>query len=69
MKPEKKWFGTWPANCDLCGTPLANEKYFVDGSIKGHWALMCPLCHTIKGCGLGLGRGQLYNSKTLVKIG
>lgn len=73
---EKKWRGTWPAECDICmyfndgvKTDLRNVPYFVDGATRqGPWALMCPECHAMHGVGLGTGRGQKYDSKTLVKL-
>ena len=67
---EKKWFGTWPAKCDLCETSLADTGFFVDGRINGRmtWALMCPHCFYNLGAGLGLGQGQKYDSKTLIKL-
>lgn len=66
---QKKWSGTWPARCDYCHSPLENFHTFVDGRTKsGFWALMCPWCHTDNGIGIGLGKGQQYDSKTLVKI-
>jgi len=69
MNKVLKWSGTWPANCDLCGKALKEGAFFIDGRTKlGPWALMCNLCHTISGVGLGLGKGQLYESKTLEKI-
>lgn len=65
----KKWRGTWPAECDICYTTLSEQEYFVDGhTIFGPWALMCPGCHITKGYGLGTGRGQKYDSKTLEKL-
>ena len=66
---EKKWMGTWPAKCDLCNDQLAEEEEFIDGRTKeGPWALMCTMCHIIHGVGLGTGRGQKYDSKTLIKL-
>jgi hypothetical protein len=67
----KKWLGSWPANCDLCGVPLNTETitFFVDGRTDtSHWALMCPYCHRLHGDGIGTGRGQKYDSKTLEKV-
>jgi hypothetical protein len=71
MEKTKKWNGTWPANCDLCGKNLRPFVYFVDGRIKnsGHWALLCPLCHVVHGTGLGTGQGQMYSCETLMKLG
>jgi len=66
----KRWFGTWPANCDMCGLPLSAFKHFIDGRLRGRstWALMCPLCHDDYGTGLGVGSGQKYDCKTLEKL-
>ena len=70
MPTEKKWLGTWPAKCDICKDLLSEDYYFVEGrTIKGPWALMCPICHQLNGVGLGTGLGQKYDSKTLVKLG
>ena len=66
---EKKWLGTWPAQCDCCHSKLDTHTFFVDGRTKsGPWALMCPVCHDRFGKGLGLGRGQRYSSETLEKM-
>jgi hypothetical protein len=53
-------------NCDLCGVEFSKQQYFVDGKIKtiSQWALMCPKCHLLLGDGIGLGKGQAYDSKT-----
>ena len=68
-KPKRKWFGTWPANCDFCKVDLRTTELFVDGRTqKGPWALMCPDCHEIHGVGTGLGCGQAYESDTLEKF-
>jgi hypothetical protein len=68
-KKKKKWFGTWPANCDLCESDLNTHEYFVDGrTIFGPWALMCPRCHLVQGGHFGTGIGQKYDSKTLEKM-
>ena len=68
MSEKKRWFGNWPAKCDLCGRDLSYKKYFVDGSTSEGWALMCPICHKHYGQGLGIGRGQKYDSSTLEKL-
>jgi hypothetical protein len=63
----KKWMGVTPANCDLCHVPLTTE--FIDGATAfGPWAIMCPACHRDQARGLGTGRGQKYDLKTLEKI-
>jgi len=64
---KKKWMGSTPVACDFCGGPLGTE--FIDGAtIMGPWAIMCPMCHRDKGTGLGVGRGQKYNTATLEKV-
>lgn len=63
---QRKWLGKVPERCDICGKPL--KENWVDGqTIFGPWANMCLSCHSIYGCGLGLGRGQKYSCKTLGK--
>jgi len=69
MKKERKWLGTWPAKCDMCGEDLKQFKTFVDGAtIFRFWALMCPACHVVNGTGIGTGKGQRYDAKTLIKL-
>ena len=71
VKPlVKKWFGTWPANCDECGTDLSKQKVFCDArTLTGHWGLFCYDCfRSITYNKYGTGYGQLYDSKTLVKL-
>ena len=44
--------------CNLCGL---HSSFLVDGVVRGgSWALMCESCHTARGVGLGIGRGQSY---------
>ena len=53
------------SNCNLCGQEINDA--FVDGkTIYGPWGIMCMPCHIVKGCGLGIGKGQKYmkNRKT-----
>ena len=54
------------SQCDLCGIDLITQPYFVDGkySNSGAWAIMCPKCHLLHGCGVGIGLGQAYDVKT-----
>jgi hypothetical protein len=67
MKPVKKWSGSKPVKCDLCGYPFVG--YFIDGrTFNGQWGLLCETCHSIHGMGLGLGRGQKYDLATLQKV-
>lgn len=68
-KQVKKWNGTWPTECQMCGVDLAKRNHFIDGKTsRGSWALMCPFCHIFYGVGLGTGKGQKYNSKTREKV-
>lgn len=54
----KTWSGEVD-NCQLCNQPITTE--FIDGkTVMGPWAIMCRACHSQYGCGLGTGRGQLY---------
>jgi hypothetical protein len=48
--------------CDICGSLLSEEKYKIDGKIKGlsPWANMCPDCFIFCGEGIKWGTGQLY---------
>jgi hypothetical protein len=67
--PEiKKWNGTVPTHCELCGNPLKDN--FIDGSFTGtnHWGIFCNPCYQKVGNGYGTGKGQFYNLKTLEKI-
>lgn len=69
-KPKKMWRGTWPGYCDICHTDLTAATYFYDAATKyGPWALVCPECFINHCFGLGTGRGQKYDSKTLEKVG
>lgn len=57
-----RFFLNAPDECDLCGRPLSEEKYMIDGGVQpsGIWACMCGDCFALKGQGLGWGSGQLY---------
>jgi hypothetical protein len=70
INKQKKWHGSWPAKCDLCKEPLTSYKWFIDGRIvnQSYWALICPPCSYSNSAGTGLGIGQKYDSKTLVKL-
>lgn len=64
-----KWRGEWPTTCDICGRSLTLFPTFIDGQTKfGVWGLICPECYRRFGVGLGLGKGQEYETKTLKKI-
>jgi hypothetical protein len=69
-KPIKKWMGSWPTNCQLCGIELQTQEKFYDfKTFDGRWALGCDRCFNAFGNGLGTGLGQEYDAKTLKKIG
>jgi len=58
----KKWSGEITV-CDICHKPFG--KHFIDGKTSyGPWGLMCESCHSKVGCGLGIGKGQKYITKT-----
>lgn len=59
---RKTYFSPPPDACDLCRRSLANEKYMIDGGVKGvgYWACICSACFATKGRGIGWGVGQLY---------
>lgn len=68
MAEEKKWMGSEPIHCDLCGE--AFTQVFIDGkTMQGPWGLLCSVCHEVYGVGLGTGRGQMYSLVTKIKIG
>ena len=64
---EKKWRGSPPVSCDLCGSAFKGE--FIDGKTRmGPWGLLCVPCHIRNGVGLGTGRGQKYDLVSLKKV-
>ena len=64
---EGKWLSPKPERCDLCGRKLRHTFY--DAKIPhGSWGILCVRCFVENGCSLGLGRGQLYNRNTLLKM-
>lgn len=67
---EKKWLGQ--TKCDFCGDDVKSHQIFFDAktTCNGAWALMCGRCFVIHGLGrLGTGWGQMYDGKTLQRIG
>ena len=61
---RKKWYGTPPEKCQVCGEPL--RGLFVDGkTLAGPWARMCILCWHSQGGRIGTGLGQMYDLNTL----
>lgn len=70
---SRKWRGTWPAHCNLCGINLTTKPNFVDGKLEhgihyGRWGLFCLPDFLEYGAGFGIGKGQLYDSKTLERL-
>ena len=66
----KKWLGTWPASCGICEVGLDCAETFYDARTeRGPWGLLCPECFRAHGVGLGTGKGQEYDTETLIKIG
>ena len=63
----KKWCGSRPTKCDLCFKELIGV--FIDGKTdEGPWGILCLPCHQTQGIGVGEGRGQVYDLKTLKKL-
>jgi hypothetical protein len=60
--PERKWMGSQPVHCDVCGGRLGSVFY--DVPIAGKWGLACHGCVTFHKPTMG----QKYDTKTLVKI-
>ena len=67
----KKWTPPRPTECQICREPEAIATNFIDGRMNGSttWGIMCSRCHATFGVGLGLGKGQKYDTQTLTKIG
>lgn len=55
-------FSPPPTDCDLCRRSLTDEKYMIDGAVRGEsgWACMCAKCFLERGKKIGWGYGQLY---------
>jgi len=67
MSQTAKWMNPAPTKCNICGR--APQGRFVDGkTCMGPWALMCETCHEAFGVGIGTGKGQKYDTRTLEKI-
>jgi len=55
----REWLGGTPDRCEISGEEITDR--FVDGATKyGPWAIMHPDTHATLGCGLGEGKGQMY---------
>ena len=64
---QKYWVSPVPTHCQVCGMIL--ENHFIDGrTFVGYWTIMCLECHSKDGVGLGLGKGQKYEIKTLKRV-
>ena len=64
-----RWRGK--ETCDFCGRSVREKDHraFVDGkTIHGPWALMCIECYPDHGVGLGVGKGQSYDTVTFEKL-
>jgi len=59
---QSRYYINPPEDCDICGDPLKNRRFMVDGKVRGHsaWACMCSDCFTEMGEGIAQGIGQLY---------
>jgi hypothetical protein len=56
------WMGDLDA-CDVCEHPFAPLRFMVDGDIGPCWGNICARCFNQHGVGLGMGYGQVYESK------
>jgi len=57
---KREWIGDVPSVCNLNPSREITDE-FIDGrTIHGCWAIMHPETHANVGCGLGVGKGQMY---------
>lgn len=65
-KEKLIYYSNSPETCNICNRPLADEKFMIDGAIKGNtaWANMCADCFRRHGVKIGWGYGQLYKKDT-----
>lgn len=61
-KKRNIYYAGAPDVCDICGFPLSDERFMVDGAVRGSsvWANMCASCFCAYGVKIGWGDGQLY---------
>ena len=61
-KKKLIYYSNAPETCNICNRSLADEKYMIDGAIKGNtaWANMCADCFRKYGVKIGWGYAQLY---------
>lgn len=59
---QLKYYISPPDTCDICGEPLKNRRFMIDGKVRGHsaWACMCSDCFLAVGEEIAWGKGQLY---------
>jgi hypothetical protein len=57
-----EFFVDAPGECDRCCGSFSEEKYMIDGKLRGAgaWGFMCADCFGFVGEGIGWGVGQLY---------
>lgn len=63
---QSRYYTNPPEACDICGEPLKNRRFMIDGKVRGHsvWACMCSDCFLEMGEGIAWGKGQLYQQDT-----
>lgn len=63
---QSRYYMNPPEACDICGKPLKNRRFMIDGKLRGHsaWACMCSDCFIAVGEGIAWGEGQLYQQDT-----
>ncbi len=63
------WLGK-PGDCDSCRADLTDLPIFFDAATapRYQWAMLCPDCFVEHGFGLGDGVGQMYDSRTNMKL-
>lgn len=59
---DQIWDDDPPINCDICKSEMSEDRFMIDGSLKGSgdWKIMCSACFSRHGTGIGIGQGQLY---------
>lgn len=63
---QSRYYTNPPETCDICGEPLKNRRFMIDGKVRGHsaWACMCSDCFLGVGEEIAWGTGQLYQQDT-----
>ncbi len=71
-REEEEFYANASESCDVCRRSFENEKYMVDGELKGtpttqvagetvgQWGCVCSQCFARVGVGIKWGTGQLY---------